>query len=408
MSKEVAINVKHLSKRYRIGKKNVKTDTFLQSISLTLKKPFQNLSNLKKLTSFEKDEGSDIIWALDDVSFSVQKGEVIGVIGSNGAGKSTLLKILSRITTPTKGHIELNGRVASLLEVGTGFHPELTGRDNIFLNGTILGMSKNEIKENFNDIIEFSGINKFLDTPVKRYSSGMRVRLAFSVAAHLNPEILLVDEVLAVGDSDFQRKCLGKMEKVSKEGKTILFVSHNLNSIINLCEKTILLKNGKVFEYGESNKVINKYLEGFKNFQAHLNNDNKSLLKSIEVYSNTNKKRICIGDDVIIKIYFHKQISYLIDIGIYDIKHDKICHLTSSSSLTKFKEYQIVECKIYNLNIVPGLYFLNIAIRNEMGLVKLYERAEKFEVSFDDMNAIKRIIKPITGKVILEQKWKKS
>jgi lipopolysaccharide transport system ATP-binding protein len=199
-------------------------------------------------------------WALNDVSFEVKKGDVVGIVGRNGAGKSTLLKILSRITEPTSGRIELNGRLASLLEVGTGFHPELTGRENIFLNGAILGMSQVEIRKKFDEIVDFSGVEKFLDTPVKRYSSGMYVRLAFAVAAHLEPEILVIDEVLAVGDAEFQKKCLGKMNDVSKnEGRTVLFVSHNMGSVEFLCNKGILLKNGQIEAQGNADEIVALY-----------------------------------------------------------------------------------------------------------------------------------------------------
>jgi lipopolysaccharide transport system ATP-binding protein len=202
----------------------------------------------------------DTIWALKDVSFDVQPGEVVGIIGRNGAGKSTLLKILSRITEPTSGRVELNGRVASLLEVGTGFHPELTGRENIYLNGAILGMRRHEIKRNFDAIVDFSGIETFLDTPVKRYSSGMYVRLAFAVAAHLDPEILIVDEVLAVGDAEFQKRCLTKMQTVARSGRTVLFVSHNMSAVMDLCDRAVLLKAGSVQMIGETTAAVNTYL----------------------------------------------------------------------------------------------------------------------------------------------------
>lgn len=207
---------------------------------------------------------SEDFWALEDVSFNVKQGERIGIIGRNGAGKSTLLKILSRITEPTTGSIRIKGRVASLLEVGTGFHPELTGRENIFLNGAILGMHRAEIRRKFDDIVDFSEIEKFLDTPVKRYSSGMYVRLAFAVASYLEPDILIVDEVLAVGDAQFQKKCLGKMEDVGREGRTVLFVSHNMGAIKRLCSKCICLRSGKVTEYGEATSVIERYQLGEK------------------------------------------------------------------------------------------------------------------------------------------------
>ena len=201
-----------------------------------------------------------ILWALRNVSFDVKKGEVVGIIGRNGAGKSTLLKILSRITPPARGSIEIHGRSASLLEVGTGFHPELTGRENVYLNGTILGMRKKEVEQKFDEIVEFSGVEKFLDTPVKRYSSGMTVRLAFAVAAHLEPEILIVDEVLAVGDSAFQEKCLSKMQDVGHSGKTVFFVSHNMSAVTRLCERVIMLENGQVIADGPAREIVNDYM----------------------------------------------------------------------------------------------------------------------------------------------------
>lgn len=220
-----------------------------------LKGPFQILGARKKGLVLKED-----LWALKDVSFEVKEGEVVGIIGRNGAGKTTLLKVLSRITHPTEGQIHLRGRVASLLEVGTGFHPELTGGENIYFNGAILGMKKREIERKFDEIVEFSGVEKFLDTPVKRFSSGMQVRLAFSVAAHLEPEILLIDEVLAVGDAQFQKKCLGKMKDVSKSGRTILFVSHNMNAIRNLCNRAILLEFGRLSMEDVPENVVTKYL----------------------------------------------------------------------------------------------------------------------------------------------------
>lgn len=201
-----------------------------------------------------------MFWALQDISFDIQQGDVVGIIGKNGAGKSTLLKVLSQITAPTKGRVEIEGRVASLLEVGTGFHPELTGRENIFLNGTILGMSRKEVKSKLDQIIEFAGVEKFIDTPVKHYSSGMYVRLAFSVAAHLEPEILIIDEVLAVGDAEFQKKCLGKMQDVSTEGRTVLFVSHNMLAVQSLCNKGVLLEKGKATVYQDVGEAISRYM----------------------------------------------------------------------------------------------------------------------------------------------------
>lgn len=246
------ITVENLSKCYRIGARRGHK-SLRDSIAASLRAPFRRLRNGNNAT--------ETIWALRDVSFAVAPGEVVGVIGRNGAGKSTLLKILSRITKPTKGHVTLQGRVGSLLEVGTGFHSELTGRENIFLNGAILGMSKREINAKFDEIVAFAETEQFLDTPVKRYSSGMTVRLAFAVAAHLEPEILIIDEVLAVGDFAFQKKCLGKMNEVAKHGRTVLFVSHDLSAINALCQRAILLHQGSVTMDGPTREVSSYYLD---------------------------------------------------------------------------------------------------------------------------------------------------
>ena len=252
------IEVKNLSKLYHLGVKERTNLTFREAIMDAFTAPVRNFRNLRRLTRIE-DDCPDTIWALKDVSFDILPGEVVGIIGRNGAGKSTLLKILSRITEPTSGEIKLHGRVASLLEVGTGFHPELTGRENIYLNGTILGMRKAEIDRKFDAIVDFSEIEKFLDTPVKRYSSGMYVRLAFAVAAHLEPEILLVDEVLAVGDSEFQKKCLGKMGEVAEAGRTVLFVSHNLAAVKRICKTGIYLESGRMALRDTTENVLESY-----------------------------------------------------------------------------------------------------------------------------------------------------
>lgn len=253
-----AIKIENLSKRYQIGKRLNGNQSFQEQLKDLVVGPFQRLGRALKGEHLVRTED---FWALKDVSFEVQPGEVVGIIGRNGAGKSTLLKILSRITEPTTGQITINGRVASLLEVGTGFHPELTGRENVYLNGSILGMKKSEIDAKFDEIVEFSGIEKFLDTPVKRYSSGMYVRLAFSVSAHLDPDVLIVDEVLAVGDAEFQKRCLRKMRSVSGSGKTVLFVSHNMAAISALCQSAIWLKNGSLaMEKSNHELVIDKYM----------------------------------------------------------------------------------------------------------------------------------------------------
>lgn len=266
----VAVEVNNISKIYRIGVKEKVYDNALQTFLAFVKSPLSNFKKYRSLYRFDdvmnadNDSGGsahdDIIWALRNVSFNVQNGERIAIIGRNGAGKSTMLKILSRVTVPTRGYAKIKGRISSLLEVGTGFHPELSGRENVYLNGTILGMRKREVDQRFDQIVDFSGIEKFIDTPVKRYSSGMRVRLAFSVAAHLEPEILIVDEVLAVGDADFQRKCLNKMEDAGKQGRTVIFVSHNMPAITRLCERAVLIEDGRLTKDGPAPRIVGEYL----------------------------------------------------------------------------------------------------------------------------------------------------
>ncbi len=261
MNKEVVIKAENVSKLYRLGQ--VGTGTLSHDLkrwwALTRGKedPYLKVGITNDRT---QKNSSDYAWALKDIAFEIEQGDTVGIIGKNGAGKSTLLKLLSRVTTPTSGQIKIKGRIASLLEVGTGFHPELTGRENIYMNGAILGMTKKEISRKFDEIVDFAGVALYIDTPVKRYSSGMYVRLAFAVAAHLEPEILIVDEVLAVGDADFQKKCLGKMGDVASHGRTIIFVSHNMQAVQSLCKTAIYLKQGMIADIGRTDKVISNYL----------------------------------------------------------------------------------------------------------------------------------------------------
>ena len=291
------IEVKNLGKKYNIDHERGGYVALRDVLTNVLKRPFSFLkSKAKQAVGLEHKEE---FWALRDVNFSINKGEVIGVIGRNGAGKSTLLKILSQITPPTEGEITLRGRVGSLLEVGTGFHPELTGRENIFLNGAILGMKRAEIAKKFDQIVEFAGVEKFLDTPVKRYSSGMYVRLAFSVAAHMEPDILIVDEVLAVGDAEFQKKCLGKMEEVTRtEGRTIIFVSHNMAAIERICDRVLVLKNGLTIFDGPVDEAINLYL------------NSGLILENERVWKDTGKAP---GDDVarITRVFVHDKTGHI-------------------------------------------------------------------------------------------------
>lgn len=338
MSNDVAIKVENLSKRYRIGLKEEMHNTFCGAITSWIKSPFSNFKRLRQLSKFaEKDDGEDIIWALRDLSFEVKHGEVIGIIGGNGAGKSTLLKIISRITEPTSGRIILNGRVSSLLEVGTGFHPELTGRENVYLNGAVLGMSKTEIDRKFDEIVAFSDVEKFLDTPVKRYSSGMRVRLAFAVAAHLEPEILLIDEVLAVGDAQFQKKCLGKMSEVSREGRTVLFVSHNMSAVQQLCDRALLLTESMISIEGSVEECISQYL-GIKlrrswSILSHVEYKDSSIkLNAVSMNGSEcdeqNLPPICRQLDIAVSGNIDRAMRLLIEARIYDSREQCLAFFT--------------------------------------------------------------------------------
>ncbi|MBT9311374.1 ABC transporter ATP-binding protein [Leptothoe kymatousa TAU-MAC 1615] len=376
------IQVENLSKKYVIGHQQhggyrykALRDVIADGIKKASKKfiqPGQSLSLPNK----------EDFWALKNISFEIKRGEVVGIIGRNGAGKSTLLKVLSRITEPTTGKIRLNGRVASLLEVGTGFHPELTGRENIFLNGAILGMSRSEINRKFDEIVDFSEVAKFLDTPVKRYSSGMYVRLAFAVAAHLEPEILVVDEVLAVGDIAFQKKCLGKMETVSGEGRTILFVSHNMQAIRNLCTRGILLDKGEIIADESIEASLNTYHQSLRNLQFNVSTGVKNSssrrgegqvrFTEITLLDNNNNEtfHFPMGDKIRFKLSYQvfsevKELGLLIRLRSgttgEPITSD-FHHLSSKESANYGKETIVIEWT--NNNLLPGEYLLYFWLGN--------------------------------------------
>ena len=370
---DIAIRVENLGKMYRIGGRQERYKRFTETVMDTLAAPLRRLRTIG-----QPIPPAETLWALKDVSFEVKKGEVVGIIGRNGAGKSTLLKILSRITEPTEGEVRLHGRVGSLLEVGTGFHPELTGRENIYLNGTILGMKRSEIERKFDEIVAFAEIEKFLDTPVKRYSSGMYVRLAFAVAAHLEPEILVVDEVLAVGDAQFQKKCLGKMDDVAKGGRTVLFVSHNMAAIQNLCQTAILLNYGRVLTSGKTKLVIDKYLDDDTDqFQIPLNErrdrqgtgDIRFVSMKLQNEIGESINSLGCGQDAILKFdyenYTHQDLrNFHLAIGIDNHFGQRIALL--STEITN-ETFQIVPSKLTSLEIhikrlplMPGRYGFTI------------------------------------------------
>jgi len=413
-----AIKVENLSKAYQLG------DFGTGTISRDLERAWARLRGKEDpfLKIGETNDrsvkgGSDVVWSLKDLNFDIEQGDAVGIIGRNGAGKSTLLKLLSRVTSPTTGSIKIKGRIASLLEVGTGFHPELTGRENIYLNGAILGMRKAEIKRKFDEIVDFSGVERYVDTPVKRYSSGMYVRLAFAVAAHLESEILVIDEVLAVGDAEFQKKCLGKMGDISKgEGRTVLFVSHNMASIESLCKKGILLKNGMLNYSGDITNSIARYL----NENKALSNTNLSertdrvgfgeikienitveptpaaTFKPLTVTIHFNKKnKEALVKEVGLSIWTstgHRLISISTDFtgGIKDINE------TGTDK---------VECIINSLQLVEGEYQLNVFISSVNGLEDYITDAKTINIEHTDYFGTGKTINPEWGIIAAEHSW---
>ncbi len=368
------ISVENLSKSYRLGQ--IGTGTLTNDLKVWSARVRGKPNPLLRID--EKDQGNhngETLWALKDISFQIEQGEALGIIGRNGAGKSTLLKILSRVTAPTRGQVKVRGRIASLLEVGTGFHPELTGRENTYLNGAILGMSKEEVRRKFDEIVDFSGVEKFIDTPVKRYSSGMYVRLAFAVAAHLEPEILLVDEVLAVGDAEFQKKCLGKMGDVAKHGRTILFVSHNMDAVLNLCPSTFVLQNGQIAYSGMSEEALQFYLRansGEKLLAVRhllyevdwkLEKEHDAKIVRIEILdgSGNPKPFTQTWDELIIRVYYvanqrFSNGSFILD--FYDFKQQRLLVFDSGSQIPFEAGQHHVDCYIPRFPLASGEYFL--------------------------------------------------
>jgi lipopolysaccharide transport system ATP-binding protein len=388
---ESVIRVENLSKKFVLSHEQGQKYSTLGDL---ITRSAINLFSKKRCS---KNNFKEDFYALSDLNFEINQGDRVGIIGRNGAGKSTLLKILSRITEPSSGRIKINGRVSSLLEVGTGFHPELTGRENIFLNGAILGMSRYDIRKKFDEIVAFAETEKFLDTPVKRYSSGMYVRLAFAVAAHLEPEILIVDEVLAVGDSQFQKKCLGKMEDVSKGGRTILFVSHNMAAIKQLCNKGILLKNGRLEKFDSISNTLNCYLNEMKDFINH----DGIILSGMSTYGgkkmrftkfDLNNQKKSIGFKEELKIFMELESfidlsNVFIDLKIMNSELVELVHTshvydTEIGFINISKGYTKIELSIEN-NLQPGNYFITIGIvKMDTGeSLELLESIYSFEVS---------------------------
>ncbi|ARV08962.1 hypothetical protein BTO05_04675 [Winogradskyella sp. PC-19] len=401
MSSEIILKVSNLSKQYRLGL--VGASTLVDDLKRFWyrvrgkENPFLKIGDDNDRSS---KGNSDYVWALKDINFEVNRGEVLGIIGKNGAGKSTLLKILSRVTAPTTGKVQFNGRIASLLEVGTGFHQELTGRENVFLNGAILGMTKSEISDKLDEIIEFSGCERYIDTPVKRYSSGMTVRLAFAVAAFLEPDILVIDEVLAVGDAEFQKKAVGKMQDISRgEGRTVLFVSHNMVAIDSLCTRALLIENGNVVKNGDVSEVIKQYL---KSNQLNSRNNGKltldlkkkdTHLKEVNLYNSQKKLTdlFYMGEAIHFELFISNAIKLnnikasIIIKNSNDIKVSAIRSHEMLNHSLEAKSNFILNVKIDDFNLMPGEYILTFALANSNETIEIIENALSFVIQESDV-----------------------
>jgi len=418
---DVAIRVENLSKQYRIGAPQARYKTLRESLVDMAAAPARRLRRLG-----QPSPENETIWALKDVSFDVKKGEVVGIIGRNGSGKTTLLKILSRITEPTEGYAEIKGRVGSLLEVGTGFHPELTGRENIYLNGAILGMKRTEIDEKFDEIVAFSEIEKFLDTPVKRYSSGMYVRLAFSVAAHLEPEILLVDEVLAVGDAAFQKKCLGKMGDVAKEGRTVLFVSHNMMAIAELCERAVTLDRGTVVAIEEPLTAVQRYLSSFAesttaagrtNLRERKDRDGEGPIRFVSFHCEREDSRasshLVSGEPGRLVLTYESMAqtppqNVFVSILIYTSLGQQIANVSNEyfHAFETMPSVGQIACEFARLSLRSGHYTASLWCSVDARVSDFVQQAAVFDVIDGDYYGTGRITNYYRGSVFLDHSWR--
>lgn len=419
---DIAIRASGLSKRYRIGLRQ-----HYGSLRDVIAGKFFGF-RAAGVGSGRRPSGrfvGDMIWALRDVSLEVRHGEVIGVIGPNGAGKTTLLKILSRITEPTEGEAEIHGRMGSLLEVGTGFHPEMSGRENIHLNGAILGMRRREIERKFDEIVSFAGVEEFLDTEVKHYSTGMYMRLAFAVASHLEPDILVVDEVLSVGDVQFQEKCLGKMSQVAGSGRTVLFVSHNLAAVRSLCTRACLIDSGQIRLLGKPDEVISEYLTSFRSSES----PNDNLLAERSDRSGSGRVRVIrfearasedqpghprTGSDAEFIIgYTSTENKNLVrfEVGFVVVDQDGVAVFTCTTKMTRLRIFHDappsgrIVCKMKSLPLVPGTYWVNITMKDEWGLADSIMRAASFRVIYDGTGEFIVIPSRAAGHVVVHHEW---
>jgi lipopolysaccharide transport system ATP-binding protein len=418
MMSNPAIRIQHVGKEYQLGVRETRYATLRESLLSVARAPWRRFQQLSG-----RGNSRGQFWALKDVSIDVEPGEVVGIIGRNGAGKSTLLKILSQITEPTVGEVQIRGRVGSLLEVGTGFHPELTGRENIFLNGAILGMARAEVKCKFDEIVDFSGVEEFLDTPVKRYSSGMQVRLAFAVAAHLEPEILIVDEVLAVGDAEFQNKCLGKMSKVAGSGRTVLFVTHNMAAVENLCSRACLLAGGQLVATGEVGDIVQRYLgagldlAGDIDLRQHAGRSARcrSVFSRLRILNSHGElsPSVRVGEDIQFEMHFSSSARVSARALGFRIVDSRGLLIIAGNSRHRQDDrpFEVngvatATCTVVSPGIVPGRYQLQLFLRNSTtAIIDEIESGIEFEVLPVHIDPTVRVPHPQRGIISPGMNW---
>lgn len=408
-----SIEFDHVGKQYRLGL--VSTRTLSHDLNrwwqMTIKGKEDPYLKIGETNDRATTGSSDYVWALQDIDFKVEQGDVVGIIGKNGAGKSTLLKLLSKVTGPTIGTIRARGRIGALLEVGTGFHPEMTGRENIYMNGAIMGMTKNDISLKLDEIIAFSGCERYIDTPVKRYSSGMTVRLGFAVAAHFEPEILVVDEVLAVGDAEFQKKAIGKMQDVSRgEGRTVLFVSHNMSSIRQLCHSGLLLNNGRIEKSGSVDSIVDYYLQGQKSIHDYERKGNGFVrVDKCEIHSD----QVALGNDLTIDMFLSVvRNCELVDIS-FDIKDEgyaEVAHVSDyddSFNLRNVKQGEIyhIRCILKSINLAPGAYSANLWVGSPYEMYDWLRECIRFYVTQNGDYIKRETPYDSTAKVVIPSNW---
>jgi len=411
---DIAIDLQNIGKQYKIGGERQRYRALRDTITDAVKAPVRRARQVLRGQAYGAADLNETFWALRDVNLQIKDGEVVGVIGRNGAGKSTLLKILSRITEPSEGYADIYGRVGALLEVGTGFHPELTGRENIFLNGAVLGMRRSEIVRKFDEIIAFAEVEKFIDTPVKHYSSGMALRLGFSVAAHLEPEILLVDEVLAVGDLAFQKKCLGKMDDVAKSGRTVLLVSHNMAAIANLCTATVLLNRGQLVNYGPTAEIIEQYLkiaESAENSEEILENSRHVANIELKNEQGDSANHILLGDRLTIEVTLKNTDQIAVPVvSLFICNHygDRLIMLGSQMQANlKIPGNGTPRLSVTTdpIHLLPGLYTVDVGIGSGFDLAEYLHGVTSFTIEYADLFETGKLPSAKQGVIAQKATW---